>query len=101
MVHGDPIVADSVTGLYSALTCEAADFAWLFSFVVLIRDPALPWERRPHCPTFGGPHWVSVLRGQLAAKTIKLPDVKEYILRASAAAPPSKVMACATSHRSQ
>jgi hypothetical protein len=43
-----------LTGLYSALTCEAADFAWLFSFVVLIRDPALPWERRPHCPTFGG-----------------------------------------------
>ena len=38
----------------SALTCEPADFAWLFSFVVLIRDPTLPWERRPHCPTFGG-----------------------------------------------
>ena len=43
-----------LTGLYSALTCEPADFAWLFSFVVLIRDPTLPWERRPHCPTFGG-----------------------------------------------
>ena len=42
------------TGLYPALTCEPADFAWLFSFVVLIRDPTLPWERRPHCPTFGG-----------------------------------------------
>src|SRR3984893_1247462 len=43
-----------LTGLYSSLTCEPADFAWLFSFVVLIRDPTLPWERRPHCPTFGG-----------------------------------------------
>jgi hypothetical protein len=46
--------AKVLTGLYSALTCEPADFAWLFSFVVLIRDPTLPWERRPHCPTFGG-----------------------------------------------
>jgi hypothetical protein len=36
------------------LTCDPADFSWLFSFVVLIRDPALPSERRPHYPTFGG-----------------------------------------------